>query len=964
MKVRDLLIRIGADPDDLKRGLGNAKKEVQRFGKDVSSHMDRAANSIRNLGAVLASAFAVNGIKEVGLNMIKLAMDAQESENKFQVVLGNMADSARKWSMELSKSLKMNQYEVRNNLAGMYSIIESLGFGGDAALNMSKGLTQLTYDLSSLHNIDTKTAFEKLRSGMVGETEPMMALGVNLLETNLKLKAVQMGLIKTGQEMTEQQKVIARYNIIMEATKKAHGDMARTIDSPANQARIARAKYAELSAQLADKLLPSINKILHGINYLLEKFQKLPDSVQTNIVWFGVAAVALVGLTAALGAVLAVLPFAVQGFGMLATAGKAVGVVVGRFGVVLRGVLMVASRFFPLIALGSALVYIGSQSEWARKKVQSLWDTIKSFLGVQTASAAGADSQTDAVGGLTESYDDYMKAIGGVGDSLQDAKKDADKFLASFDEVYSIPDKAGGDASSAIPPIPAPPTPPSGGSGGGSTGGGTDWIQSLLDKIKLIPSVIKMPTITPPSPPDGGAGAVATAWLTSQNLITGAVNAIKVKLDELKKKLDELKPSSEGASVAWATMLSDMQTNLNAYSPYLIFGLGLLALSMGRVEMAAPITALAFSSMLNQMQVDLNAYQPYISWGLSLIGLSIVGLHPQMNDTKVNFQEMLNSMQTNLNGYQPYISWGLVLLGLSMLALHPQMSLTDSNFKTMLDNMQKNVNAYQPYTSFGLALIGLSIVAMANDATNSEVTWTAAWVKIAEIVGVKTRSINADIKSTEDTYRSLMSALGQPVPVPQTAPVYGPAYPGPYVPETAPVQGPPVPAPLAARSVPVIGDLLKALDALSKNPLSTWAGQHPEVLTPGVGSAGSAIGAGGAAAATKGKAAMQALKEYFESLGMGGAVTGFAGGGIIGNDSIVRVGERGRREAIIPLESNAMQPFASAIADSMGSGGSGDSGGGNGREVYIGVVDKRHLKALERALKIVRLEDDSRGGNR
>lgn len=959
MKVRDLLIRIGADPDDLKRGLGNAKKEVQRFGKDVSSHASSAADSIRNLGAALASAFAFNGLKEVGLNMIKLAMDAQESENKFQVVLGNMADSARKWSMELSKSLKMNQYEVRNNLAGMYSIIESLGFGGDAALNMSKGITQLAYDLSSLHNIDTKTAFEKLRSGMVGETEPMMDLGVNLLETNLKLKAVQMGLIKTGQEMTEQQKVIARYNIIMEATKKAHGDMARTIDSPANQARIARAKYAELSAQLADKLLPSINKILHGINYLLEKFQKLPDSVQTNIVWFGVAAVAIVGLTAALGMILTVLPLAVNGFRMLAIAGKAVGAVVGRFGVALQGVAMVASRLNPWVSLASILIGIGINSEWAKERLVSLWNTIKGIRGVQTASAAGADSQTDAVGGLTESYDDYTKAIGGVGDSLQDAKKDADKFLASFDEVYSIPDKAG-DAAGTIPPIPAPPTPPSGGSGGGSTGGGTDWIQSLLDKIKLIPSVIKMPTITPPSPPDGGAGAVATAWITSQNLITGAVNAIKVKLDELKQKLDELKPSSEGASVAWATMLSGMQTNLDAYSPYLIFGLGLLALSMGRVEVAAPITALAFSSMLNQMQVDLNAYQPYISWGLSLIGLSIVGLHPQMNDTKANFQEMLNSMQTNLNGYQPYISWGLVLLGLSMLALHPQMSLTDSNFKTMLDNMQKNVNAYQPYTSFGLALIGLSIVAMANDATNSEVTWTAAWIKIAEIVGVKTRSINADIKSTEDAYRSLMSALGQPVPVPQTAPVYGPAYPGPYVPETAPVQGPPVPAPLAARSVPVIGDLLKALDALSKNPLSTWAGEHPEVLTPGVGSAGSAIGAGGAAAATKGKAAMQALKEYFESLGMGGAVTGFANGGVIGTDSIVRVGERGRREAIIPLESGAMQPFAAAVANEM------DSGGVRDVIIQAGVVvaDQRSVKQFARMIKDALRSEDSRGGNR
>src|SRR3546814_20116561 len=93
---------------------------------------------------------------------------------------------------------------------------------------MSQIFAQLAQDLVSFYNVDTETAIQKLRSGLSGESEPLRDFGVFLTEANVKAKALEMGLTGVGDELTEQAKILARYQLVLEATKNAQGDVARS----------------------------------------------------------------------------------------------------------------------------------------------------------------------------------------------------------------------------------------------------------------------------------------------------------------------------------------------------------------------------------------------------------------------------------------------------------------------------------------------------------------------------------------------------------------------------------------------------------------------------------------------------------------------------------------------------------------------------------------------------------------
>lgn len=118
----------------------------------------------------------------------------------------------------------------------------SMGVAEDNALKMSKGISLLSEDMASFYNLDSSEAFNKLRAGLTGETEPLKALGILVDENTVKQAVYSEGIAQNGAELTQQQKVLARYVAILKQTGNAQGDLARTIDSPANQLRLLKIK--------------------------------------------------------------------------------------------------------------------------------------------------------------------------------------------------------------------------------------------------------------------------------------------------------------------------------------------------------------------------------------------------------------------------------------------------------------------------------------------------------------------------------------------------------------------------------------------------------------------------------------------------------------------------------------------------------------------------------------------------
>lgn len=279
----------------------------------LSESMEKAGEKMKSVGEKISSvgsklSTAVTlPLVGIGTAATKMAMDAVESENLFEVAMGGVAGDARKWSEETSKALGLNAYNVRNNMATYNAMLTSMGLTTDESLKMSEGLTQLSYDMASFYNLKPEEAFEKLKSGISGEAEPLKSLGILVNDTTIKTYAYANGIAKQGQELTEAQKVQARYGAIMEATKNAQGDLARTMDSPTNKIRIMKEQAEQIGIQFGQILIPILEKLIAVIKPLMDKFQGLSKEQQENIVRIGLVVAAIGPVILIIGKVITII---------------------------------------------------------------------------------------------------------------------------------------------------------------------------------------------------------------------------------------------------------------------------------------------------------------------------------------------------------------------------------------------------------------------------------------------------------------------------------------------------------------------------------------------------------------------------------------------------------------------------------------------------------------------------------
>jgi hypothetical protein len=154
-------------------------------------------------------------------------------------------------------------------------IVTGMGVGADAASTMSKQLTQLGYDISSFNNISVAESMKKIQSGISGELEPMRRIGYDLSVARLQQDALTAGISGTVQEMTQAEKVQLRYYEMMTQITEAHGDLARTLNSPANQIRVLSAQVQVLARNFGSLLLPALNAIVPALTAIVKLFNEL-----------------------------------------------------------------------------------------------------------------------------------------------------------------------------------------------------------------------------------------------------------------------------------------------------------------------------------------------------------------------------------------------------------------------------------------------------------------------------------------------------------------------------------------------------------------------------------------------------------------------------------------------------------------------------------------------------------------
>ena len=254
-------------------------EKVQAKTAQVTNRIERQtariANSWKRVGTILASVLSIAAIVAFGKSCIELGSNLTEVQNVVDVTFGSMSGRVDAFAKDAAKAFGLSETMAKKYMGTYGAMAKSFGITGKAGYDMSAAITGLTGDVASFYNLSQDEAYTKLKSIFTGETESLKDLGVVMTQTALDQYAMNNGFGKTTAKMTEQEKVMLRYQFVMSQLSDASGDFARTSGSWANQVRILSLQFDALRATIGQGLINAFTPVIQVINTILEKLQTL-----------------------------------------------------------------------------------------------------------------------------------------------------------------------------------------------------------------------------------------------------------------------------------------------------------------------------------------------------------------------------------------------------------------------------------------------------------------------------------------------------------------------------------------------------------------------------------------------------------------------------------------------------------------------------------------------------------------
>ena len=274
-----VVFEISADNKKAINGIKEVTDSIQSESKKWDDAAETGTNNIGNsfvgmakkIGGALAAAGVAKTLVEWGKAAIEAASDLQEVQNVVDVTFGESAGQIETWAKNAGTQFGLTELQAKKFTSTLGAMMKSAGLTGPEIVNMSTDLAGLAADMASFYNLDFETAFQKIRSGISGETEPLKQLGINMSVANLEAFALAQGLEKTFNQMTQGEQTMLRYQYMMQATADAQGDFERTGDSFANVRKKIETEINTIKTSLGTILLPAVTEAASFIEEFLSK---------------------------------------------------------------------------------------------------------------------------------------------------------------------------------------------------------------------------------------------------------------------------------------------------------------------------------------------------------------------------------------------------------------------------------------------------------------------------------------------------------------------------------------------------------------------------------------------------------------------------------------------------------------------------------------------------------------------
>ena len=351
----EAVLDLRTDDTGYRRGIGKAGN----LAKKLESQFNSAGKALQNIGTRL-TLFVTTPLIGAAAAAATLAIGAEETANKFQVVFRGSVREADDALKNLTKSIPLTQNEMRELSAGVQDLIVPMGLARDEAAKLSIQAVRVAGDLASFSNALPEEALNAVKSALSGSSEPLRRFGVDTRETRLQTLALNSGLIKQGQEFTATARAQAVFLALTKDSSDAIGDAAKTVGSASNQLKFLQTDIRLIGEQLGTVFIPLIKQIVPDIRDWLQGIIDLSARQKVLIVVVGGLITVIGPLLIGLGLLIQLTGVALAGF--VALGGGLIAPAVGFFNltVSIGGAIASLFTFNALTVISSGVTILAS----------------------------------------------------------------------------------------------------------------------------------------------------------------------------------------------------------------------------------------------------------------------------------------------------------------------------------------------------------------------------------------------------------------------------------------------------------------------------------------------------------------------------------------------------------------------------------------------------------------------------